>query len=73
MSAPTERWLVLLQHRETKMFLGTNDQWTAERSKARQFHNSVDALRYVMARHLSGTQIVLRLDTAGACDRVVPV
>jgi hypothetical protein len=64
---------IRIQDCETKLFLGSNNEWTSKREQARNFDNSLAAVVHCLRNNLSHAQVMVSFDTPGACDVVVPV
>ena len=64
---------ILVQNRDTKLFLGTGNVWTPNHNEARNFETSLNALAHCLQNQLADTQIVVRFNRAGSPDVIVPV
>lgn len=64
---------IFLQDSATKLLLTPDNAWTADRSRARNFKNTLNAVAYALREHLASAQVLLR----GAGNRreeiVVPI
>ena len=62
-----------MQHCESKLFLRDGEGWTAQSDEARDFQTSLNALAFCLQGRMSNAQIVVRFDTPGSQDVIVPV
>ena len=62
---------IVLQQKDTNLYLRDIDSWTADSLEAMDFVSSTAALDYCAANHLAGVQIVLKFD-AEKYDIVLP-
>jgi hypothetical protein len=53
---------ILLQQRDTGLYLEAADAWTADATEATDFVSSTAALDFCAAHRLTGVQIVLKFD-----------
>jgi hypothetical protein len=63
---------VLLQHKESGLYLKEANLRTPDRSEAMDFLSSTKAIEFCSARRIQGMQIVLRFDEQH-CDIVLPM
>ena len=64
---------IFVQDRETKLLLNAEDRWTAHQDKARDFHNTLTAITWCLQHGIQRAQVVMRFNTTGAEDVVVPI
>lgn len=64
---------ILIQNRDTRWFLGNDNEWTPDWVEARNFESSLNAIAHCLQKTIPAAQIVLKFDTPGARDVIVPV
>jgi hypothetical protein len=64
---------IFVQHCESKLFLRDGEGWTPQADEARDFETSLNALAFCLQSRMNHAQIVVRFDTPGSQDVVVPI
>jgi hypothetical protein len=64
---------IFVQHCESKLFLRDGEGWTAQPDDARNFETSLNALAFCLQSRMNHAQIVVRFDTPGSQDVIVPI
>ena len=63
---------ILLQQKETGLYLKELGAWSAKNTEALEFVSSTTAIDFCVANQLNGVQLVLKFDEH-RCDIVLPV
>ncbi len=50
---------ILLQHVDTKMFLGDGLHWVREKDQAKDFKNSAEAIQFCVQNQIENAEIIL--------------
>jgi hypothetical protein len=64
---------VFVQDRNTSLLLLHRDVWTDQRTQARDFHTTVDAMVYCLTQQMRNVQIVVTFNWPGVPDVTMPV
>jgi len=63
---------ILLQQKETGLYLKTREEWSGKSIEAMEFVSSTTAIDFCIANQLKGVQLVLKFDEQ-RCDIVLPL
>ena len=63
---------ILLQQKETGLYLKDLDSWTRDAQEAMDFLDSTQAMDFCKSHNVGGVQLVLRFDEEG-CAIVMPL
>jgi len=63
---------ILLQQKESGLYLKDLESWSAKSAEAMEFVNSTAAIDFCVANRLKGVQLVLKFDEQ-RCDIVLPL
>jgi hypothetical protein len=63
---------ILLQQKETGLYLKEQGAWSANNAEAMEFVSSTTAIDFSVANRLKGVQLVLKFDEQ-RCDIVLPL
>jgi hypothetical protein len=73
MSAIFEERNVFVQNYYDRKFVSADGQWTADHQLARDFHNTEEAVSYVVARQLAAAQLLIHFNGLGLRNVIVPL
>lgn len=64
---------MFLQDSATKLLLTSENAWTSDSSRARDFKNTLDAIRYALRQRIPSAQVLLPLAGNRSEEIVVPI
>lgn len=64
---------VIIQNSQSRWFLDATNAWTQDRSRARDFGNSLSAIAHCLQNHITQAQVVITFDSPTEHIVIVPV